>query len=338
MEIIFNRLYKIDVDTQSAAQEQFQEHDNLDNYIMDLLEKVTEEEGDRLYKYEEGSTTIKSILDDIIQGDNYDNYCSLLASRLLQEETVAQERYGHLHDIQKGMLIVSYVQMTATENKIIISKADYDTFIEEITGQIKSGLPLKKKIFKAFVANVSRGNVSKMVTYDMNAKVSKYWWKEFLELSVIRGDIENMETAFNAIQSDILNPLKKKYESDYIHLWNASIAYFRATGEFNLNHYRDEIIGNYVPFNNDIAIESLKEKCNKLPQKYGFDVRFEKVPSVISKKTEKTLVLSEEIELVMKHDVANLRKTFKPYEDEDGKYIMIQSEKGYNFAQKLRNE
>lgn len=337
MEIVFNRLFKIDVDTQLTTQEQFQEHDNLDNYIMDLLEKVTKEEGDRQYKFEEGSTTIKSILDNIIHGDDYDNYCDLLAKRLLQEETTAQGKYGHLHDIQKGMLIVSYVQMTPTENKIIISKADYDTFIEEITGQIRSGLPLKKKIFKAFVVNVSRNDVAKMVTYDVNATVSKYWWKEFLELDVIRGNEENTKNAFDAIEKAILKPIKKKYKSDYLHLWNATVAYFRGEGEFNIAHYRDEIIGSYQPYDNKLKILDLKALCNGLPEKKNFDNRFDKVPRVVDKRFKNVLPLTNEIDLVLKHDVANIKKTIKSAIDEDGKYIMIRSDSGYDFARKHEN-
>lgn len=334
MDVNFSKLYKIDVENNSVSLEQFHENDNLNLYVMDLLQKVTDEIGDREYKFQEGARTIQGALTKIIKEEEIDDACQLIAKRLLQEETTAQERYGHLHDIQKGMLIISYVKMTEIESKIIISKADYNTFLEEISGDIKSGLPLKKKIFKSFIANVANGLISKIVTYDVNAKVSKYWWKEFLELSVVVKDEENTIRAFNAIEKSVLEPLKKKSKSDYLHLWNATVAYFRGEGEFLLSHYRDSILGVYAPYDEDVKIEELKKKCNELPAKFEFDHRFEKTPKSVNKRFKKTIELSNAIDLVIKHDIANLSSTFKPKIEGGRKYIMIWSEEGYEYAQK----
>lgn len=334
LEIKFSNLYKIDVENQTVTLEQFQENDNLNLYVMDLLQKVTDEIGDREYKFQEGARTIQGALTKIINEEEIEDACQLIAKRLLQEETTAQERYGHLHDIQKGMLIISHVKMTGVESKIIISKADYNTFLEEMSGEIKSGLPLKKKIFKSFIANLTNGVISKIVTYDVNAKVSKYWWQEFLELSVVVKDEENTIRAFNAIEKSILEPLKKKSKSDYLHLWNATVAYFRGEGEFLLSHYRDNVLGVYVPYKSDVKIEDLKKKCNELPGKFEFDHRFEKTPNAVNKRFKKTIELSNAIDLVIKHDIANLSGTFKPKIEGGRKYIMIRSDEGYEYAQK----
>lgn len=338
MNIIFSKLYKIDVENNLVTLEQFQQSDNLDHYVMELINRVTEEIGDRSYNFENGAMTIKNSLNQIISENDIDVICFQIAQRLLQKEIQAQERYGHLHDIQKGMLIISYVKMTETEFKIIISKADYNTFLEEITGEIKSGLPIKKKIFKSFIANVSNNEISKMVTYDVNAKVAQYWWKEFLELKVVVNDEENTIRAFNAIESTILEPIKRQSKSDYLHLWNATIAYFRGEGEFSLNHYRDNVLGTYIPYEGNINIEQLKEKCNELPANFEFDHRFEKTPTAVNKRFKKTIELSNAIDLIIKHDIANLSSTFKPKEEGGRKYIMIRSDEGYEYALKQQNQ
>jgi len=119
-------------------------------------------------------------------------------------------------------------------------------------------------------------------------------------------------------------------------LWNATVAYFRSEGEFNLSYYRDETIGNYIPYDDGFNKDELIAKVNKLLQKYKFDQRFDKVPTEIHKRFKNTLHLTDEIDLILKHNVANPKKTFKAYEDADGKYLMIRSDKGYQYAEDIK--
>lgn len=42
--------------------------------------------------------------------------------------------------------------------------------------------------------------------------------------------------------------------------------------------------------------------------------------------------LSGEIDLVLKHDIANIASTILPKEEGGRKYIMIRSEEGYEYA------
>ena len=45
------------------------------------------------------------------------------------------------------------------------------------------------------------------------------------------------------------------------------------------------------------------------------------------------LRLTDEIDLVIKHDMPNIRKTIQPYSDDEGnKFIMILSSDGYDYA------
>ena len=339
MEIIYHRLYKVDITTQEVSLQEFAENDNVNHYIIELLENVSDSEGDREYLFEENSLTMKTYLGRIINDNDRDSTSESIANRLLQEENKAQQRIAHLKkQIQKGILIISYVQMTEFEFKIILSKADYNEFIEEITGNLKSGLPTKKKIFKSFIANVTMNDeeseITKLVTYDSNTSKAAYWSKEFLELVEIRDDEKNTLVAYNSINKDIIEPLRKKHKADYLCLWNATVAYFRGEGDFNLTHYRDNIVGNYQPIDDTLILDDIKSKINKLPAKYKFDSIFTKKPNVVKAKFKNTIKLSNEIDLVIKHDVANPKKTFVPYKDDEGnEYIGILSPEGFKYAQ-----
>lgn len=342
MEIIYHRLFKVDIIHQEVTLLEFAENDNVNTYIMDLLQNVSENEGDREYIFEEGSLTMKTYLNQFLSSEERETTSENIANRLLQEETKAQEKIEHLKkQIHKGVLIISYVQMTETENKVVISKADYNEFIEELSGDLSSGLPTKKKIFKAFIANVSNGGeideMTRLVTYDSNTTKASYWVKNFLELEEVRDDEKNTLTAYNAIKRDILNPLRRKdeYKADWLCLSNATIAYFRGEGEFDIAHYRDTIIGNYQPMETSLEIDKLKEKITKLPDKYKFDNRFTKKPKVVKDKFKNTITLSEEMDLIIKYDVANPKRTFKAQIDDEGrKYIAILSDEGFEYAQK----
>lgn len=333
MEIISNQLFKVDIKENKISRPKFKESDNLDAYLNEILNTVSLEEGDREYKFQDGSKTISSSLLKIIDHTELDLTCETIAKRLLEKEIDAQKKIVHLKkEIQKGILIIAHIKIL-DEKKIIISKADYDEFIEDISGDLRSGLPIKKKIFKAFIVNISDDSkFLKLVTFDNNTKVASYWWKEFLELTVVRDDEENTKNAFSAIEMKILNPIKKKFKQDYLHLWNATIAYFRGDNEFDMAYYTNEIIGNYKPFNVELDIYDLTKKCNKLSSQNSFDNKFTKVPSAVKSRFKNVINLTNEIDLHIKHDVANVSKTFKPYEDADGKYLMIRSDAGYEYA------
>ena len=83
-------------------------------------------------------------------------------------------------------------------------------------------------------------------------------------------DEKNTKTAYDAIKKEIINPLRRKHKQDYLCLRNATIAYFRANGDFDINHYKDVIIGDYQPFDDSLDINKLKDKIGKLPNKHKF--------------------------------------------------------------------
>jgi hypothetical protein len=337
MEVLFTKLFKVDREKNLSEKENFKNQDHVDNYIINLLGAMENETGVRDYCMDENSITMESYLDNLNNQEDTEDICLNISKRLLAKEIDAQKKYGHLGDIQKGMLIISLLQMTDTERKVIISKADYDRFIEEISGELKDGLPMKKKIYKSFTANFSINGddsykLGKVIAYDTYGKVSEYWWKHFLELEVVVSDRENTKRAFDAIEKKILIPIKKNHKEDYLYLWNATIAYFRRGGDFSMGYYADEIVGKYVPVDGNLKPRELQKKCNALLESEQFDNTFELVPSEVRKRFKSILDLTPEISLLLKNDIANLNTTIRPKEDENGKYIMIKSDAGFEYA------
>lgn len=343
MEIEYYKLLKIDNEVNEISVDVFSNTESVNNYIVELIEECGNNEGDREYKFDDTLNTTQEHVNCIIQNQNRDVKCELLANKLLKVEKKAKEDIAHLHkDIPKGVLVITYAKMTESEYKFIIIKADYTEFLEEISGERKSGLPTKKKIFKSFIMNVSIYDngyeIGKMITFDSNSTKAKYWWKTFLELDEIRDDEKNTMSAYDSIRLNILDPLKKNHKQDYLCLWNLTVAYFRTEGTFDIAHYRDNIVGAYTPFDNNLKIDKLKDKITKLPEKDKFDPVFEKRPSVISAKFKNIIQLTDEIDLHLKHNIVGMSRVIKPYVDEEGKeYIMIQSKDGYQFAQGLSN-
>ncbi|MCX4359336.1 nucleoid-associated protein [Xylanibacter muris] len=338
MDVIFNRFYKIDISTKLATRQISFENGNVTTYVLELLDYISKTNGDREYLFDDTRLTMRTYVDKLISDIDREDTCENIARMLLDIEIDAQQNIQKLgKEIQRGILIISIVQMTDTDMKVIISKSDYTEFIEEITGNKTNGLPTKKRIFKSFVVNINTedGNneIVQLLTFDSNASRATYWWKTFLELKEIRDDERNTQTAFNAIKAKILEPIRKKHRPDYLLLWNATIAYFRGEGDFDIDHYKNNIIGNYTPQDKTLKVAELKEKIEKLPSQCKFDPRFTKCPNVIAAKYKNVLRLTDEIDLLIKHDMPNIRKTIQPYSDNEGnKFIMILSSDGYDYA------
>ena len=344
MDIQFYTLLKVDNTENTVSVEHFANAQNIQDYIWDLITNCVDNEGDREYIFEPTLQTTKNHIDNIIQNNNRAGVCKLLAEKLLAVENETKEKIAHLgKEIPKGILMISFAKMTDTEYKLVITKADYSEFLEELSGDKRSGLPTKKKIFKAFILNATSNGreefeYGKIITYDANTSTKAvYWWKTFLELSEVRNDEKNTKTAYDAIKKEIINPLRRKHKQDYLCLRNATIAYFRADGNFDINHYKDVIIGDYQPFDDSLAINKLKDKIGKLPNKHKFDNTFQKTPRVVTDKFKDVIPLTNEIELKLKQDILNIERIIKPHKDEQGnRYIMVLSADGYQYAEGLK--
>ncbi len=343
MDIIFNKLYRIDVlNNEASPRPDYNTLNNFKLYIQNLLTIIGEKVPERQYKFRSDATEVNNQISEIINNEEYISTSNNIAKRLLWAEIDAQEdlkRKNLPREILKGMLIIALVKMNEDKRKLIISKVDYDEFLSELTGEINSGLSMKKKVYKAFVCEIDNDNsIINTLIFDTSSPVSVYWWDKFLELEVCLKDGENTTRAFDIIEKDILNPLKKDFKTDYFHLWNSTIRYFRAKEEFSIEDFIENAIGEYLPYNNKLNIVELKEKIKTLPNKYPkkiFDSRFLIVKDKIRKHLKNTIKLTEQIDLLIKEDIPNPMGTISVFKLDNGdKYISIKSNEGYEYFER----
>ena len=341
MDVSYIQLVKIDHDNNCVVVESVNEQENIKQYVMDMLAAISENVGEREYIFKDGEETMKIYLNSFITEDDKDEIILNIAKRLLSKEKDAQIKYAHITQIQKGIMLASLCKMTDREYKVIIAKADYSEFLEEASGEKRNGLPIKKKIFKSFIANVTIVDgvysISKMVSFDVNSSQAKYWYNDFLDLEAKLDDETNTKKAFYEINARVLTPIKKESKDDYWCLYNATLRYMRSEGEFDIEYYANEILGQYIPTNPNVKTQELCIKALELPGKRNFDRRFTKFPRAIKRKIKTIVALTEDISLSVADDGnPSLKNVIKSHEDEEGcKYIMVKSEEGYSYAKGL---
>lgn len=341
MEVSYIQLVKIDHDANCVTIESIDTQENIKQYIMEMIKKISDSAGDREYIFKNGEETMKTYLNNFILGENRDEVTLNIANRLLLKEQEAQIKYAHITEIQRGIMLVALCKMTDREYKVIISKADYSEFLEETSGEKKNGLPTKKKIFKSFIADVTIIDgvytISKMITFDVNSSQAKYWYNDFLDLVAKLDDEANTKKAFDEINAKVLTPIKKDSKDDYWCLYNATLRYMRSEGEFDIEYYANDILGKYSPINPRISTKDLTRRVLELPEKRSFDKKFTKVPKAIKKRIKVIVPLTEDISLsVADNGNPSLKNIIKPYDDgEGGKFIMVKSDEGYSYAKGL---
>ncbi|UOE48708.1 nucleoid-associated protein [Mucilaginibacter sp. SMC90] len=339
MDIIYNSLFKIDINEASAAQIPLPDGTNdLRSYIIDLLDKIVSDPDKKGFEFESEKSGVKRLIEDIvnIKGDDYDTFSALtleLANRLHKREQESDKRNNLGVDLLKGIAVMSLVRFQDGMRKMIISKADYNEFLDVLSYTKRQGFPIKKKIYKAFVAEVdTTDNITKVAVYDTNSVFTVYWYRDFLELTQVHTDEHNTEQVFNVIETKILNPIKKTSKRDYIELWNATIRYFRIRPEFTLDGFIEDIISSHVPFDPNLDIHDLESKTRKQLAKGNFDSKFNIAPNKISKRFKNSIPLTPQIDLNIKDGIQNLKGTIQRYEEKNGdRWVMIKSSEGFDY-------
>lgn len=270
MNVEYLKLIKIDHDNNCVTVENVDDKDNVRDYVMSIIEQISNNAGEREYEFKENELTMKTLLEKVIENKDRDAQSIAIANRLLAKENEAEQKFRQITEIQRGILLIAYCKMTEEEYKIVICKADYTEFIEEATGQRKNGLPTKKKIFKSFCANVSKNAgvyiIGKKVTFDVNSNQAKYWYDGFLDLKARLDDAENTKRAFKYIKSKILDPLREEHPHEHLRLWNITVGYMRSDGEFSIDYYADTILGKYNP-EDGLDMQQIVLKVKQLPEK-----------------------------------------------------------------------
>lgn len=338
----FHRIYSIEKENGLAVVKHFESEANLDDYIHEI---VTENDNhhDRRYKFRDDDHYFPYMIERLLGGnDDIDNLCQDMANRLLKKETEANNRIANTRKtIPPSFLIIAMAVNNDTDMKLLFIKADKTSFINTVSGNLDIGLPKQRKIFKSCVFDIAfnNGNISynNIISHDANSQgKAVYWYHDFLCLDEMKSDESNTKDLFERVKNKILNPIKKSHPHDYFNCRNAVIHYFRSEGDFDSEYFRDNVIGNYQPFDETLDMTSLKEKVNKLFEDGKIDKKFQKKPNEITDKFKDKVKLSDDIELHLLQDIQNASDVIIAGEDDGRKYIKIYSDEGYKYAEGLK--
>ncbi len=339
MDIEAIKIFKIELDQDAIASIEIEEYGaDFNNYLKGLIEIINESNKGRNFNFERDTTEVRVLINRINAGEEFGGIASIVAKRLLVKEKEAQEKIAQLGiEIQKGIMIIGMVNESGIR-KFVICKADHNDFLNDTSFTLSRGLPIKKKIFKAFVTTFNDDNsINNVVVFDSNPSMSHYWWKDFLELSEIYDDKHNTKTAFEALDHAIFNKIKNDHPQDYVYLRNSTVRYFRANSAFEMNDYLDNGIGDYQPFDPALNIVELKNKIRKLPETKKFDNQFNILRDQVKAKFINRIPLTTQIDLVLKEDIINLENVISAEEEADGtKYVKIRSDSGYKYFKERR--
>lgn len=343
MNVVYYKILKINNEEGHADFASFENDENIGNYVMDILNKCAAAPIERRYKFCANKHTAKSRVENLIMGHEIERNCLDMGNDLAAVEMNSNIDHAQLKGkIPVGILLIALADMQTDENdyKLILIKSDYDEFIAEGTGVKSSGLSIKNQIFKTCIFSIKKQENGftwgEITTSDSTKRYASYWSSAFLELEVCISNKENTITAFSQIKNKILLQIKNNHKPDYLVLYNATVGYMRQAGVFDLDFYKNTIIGQHTPFDASLNINELMEKVEKLRNSGKFDATFTKVPEEIKDKMQEYLSLTAEIDLKIKKDVAGIENVILKADLKDGrKGITIVSQEGYDYAKGL---
>lgn len=339
MDILSIHIAKIDIESRKVENIKPEAYGtDFENYLKDLVRVIISKGKGRNFKFDRDSTEVRGKIGQLMDDGNFDEISLSIAKRLLEVEEDAQQKIAKLDtEVQKGILVQAIVEELGVK-KFVICKADHTEFLNEKDFKYSKGLPLKKKVFKAFVCTMTaKKTVTHVLVYDSNAHLARYWWKDFLELTKVYTDEDNTENAFESLERNIFSDLKKKHPQDYVYLRNSVVRYFRAKESFDMDDFLDNAIGKYEPYDSNLDIDEIKTKIEELPDKarMPFDQQFSIKKEKITARFLNKIPLTKQIDLYIKEDIPNIHNVISAFKDRDGtKYVKIKSESGYELFNK----
>lgn len=303
---------------------------NISEYIEQLISYISGNVSVRAYKTESVNGEVISAILNIVQyrdDDELINYnIDLIAERLLRKEKEANERIARLNtNVQKGSLILALIEDDG-HTFFLLAKVEHTDFLDDLDYSIKSGFSKDtKKIWKTCLFQMDDVHAKMFEAKIYSQTVAKYWWHDFLELEEKQNDENNTKKAYRSIKNILSRNLKKEAPHDYMVITNAMYLYFNSVEIFDYEEMVRTIIANYEP--DDLTQrtkENLLGKLEGLPEKKGFDWRFNIVPSAIKGGKDNTYDVYNGIKLKIPQGMEGLEDIVQSCEDEDGKqYLKI---------------
>lgn len=281
---------------------------SLSEYVSILVKRNDERNNHREYKFND-SQVVPTMLRPIIGETDHsviDEAFLHLAQKLLETQDSVIKSHPNTQKPQKGSLIFAY-----TGDHLLISKVDFEAFLNTTDFSRITGLPFEKTNEKTVYMTIENSEFVNIIASDSNPTIANYWTGEFLGMSPVNLDVENTKRMFNQIDAFLKRSVKTVSERDYTDARNGLVTYFRNNESFEADRAVDAIIGkSYDPYNNSLDVNDLRGKlADKIRNEKKADTQFKIVPKVIKARIRNKYKLLENVELVTNGEIDNVKET-----------------------------
>jgi hypothetical protein len=313
-KILSTSLHHLDISAQTCRSVPIPvDKADLEAYLSALLLEIRERPQSRSYALASPTTEFATSLNAFIASRDLISSpeTQALAGRLLRIEIDTEDRYGHLDKSGKGLLnkgsFLQFLYLDGGTLSYLGVKIEHQRFIDEFDLKQKIGLGESNKIYKACKVSLGvDGAFSQVSVFDTHSRPSTYWWKEVLELTQLRSDALNTETAVKSVVR-VLGKVKDLSPADYTILRNATIAAFKQAETLNFDDFVTKTFTHYEPLSSALTqiLPDLVTKLRALPESKKFDGQFTLIPSAVPFRRQ-TIKVSEKVSVAYDEDIPDL--------------------------------
>ncbi|WP_045405773.1 nucleoid-associated protein [Vibrio jasicida] len=295
----------------------------INEFLINITQKTITDTNHKIFTFNKDSP-VKKILSEFlatIKVEDEEARSLLLAKKLLAAEKLALPKAKKLKkSLKKGSMVVCHFE-SVNRNCLIISKLDFEPFLEEGTYSKKQGLPEKKGVLKSCVIDIDSDGILENDAYllDSNGSIASYWALSFLDTHPKVNNATNTKNAYSKILQTFVG-LARSSKVDYQHLKNNLIGYFSTNTTFTVTGLIESMIGSYEPEKSDkVDLEDIKTKIKALVENKEFDGTFDIDDDEIKKQYKQVLKLDGDVVVTTKKNYND-----RIYKKEiDGKMFML---------------
>jgi hypothetical protein len=323
-----------DVDVKEKTCEEVELASNADGDLLKFLKKVALNTRASSSKRQASFTLnspVKVALDKVVNNVNRDLNSKNIAQMLLDAEVIYGIKMERLNkELKKGSLVVTIFTM-GSARLLMLSKIDFEKFLEKDTLKSTLGLPEEKALLKSCLIEIENNSmVEAILLADSNGAIAKYWWDEFLKSKLTFTDKENTQKAFSTLEQ-LISKVRNVSPDDHRDLRNNLISYFKTSNSYDNEQMIERVIGDFKPHNSEVDVEKIRKKFSEVPAKAKFDGNFEIDATEVRARAKKVYDLGNDIELITRSGTDNIYSITK---DNDS-YVAVRTQMNIDNFKKL---
>ncbi len=276
----------------------------------------------------------KSLICSYPKKKEFEEAAESLAKRLHEKQVDAENRS---FEITQGDLLSVFYSVEG-QSYALLSKLEQVQFLNRVTLEKNAGFPFdKNRLLKTCLCELTEENgvweIGAVSLYDSNSVISKFWWHDFLELAELTDDDSNSKRAYAAWKDFIDKTIRPTSKADALIAKNSIGGIFKSKQPYVHSDVVDAVLTNYVPENPALDMKAIAAKAQKLPQQSKalgkrFDANFQVSPSACRIRLA-PIRLTDEIDLILKAPVADLKNVVMPITHNQKKGVFIASDAGH---------